>query len=224
MKYQKEVNKVNTLIVAGGDIDIKNLEEYCKKCREQNIIAVDKGLEALYQLDIIPNYVVGDFDSVSTKILEFYQNKPQVTFHKYNPEKDNTDTDIALKLAIQLNSSSITIMGALGKRMDHALSNIHILKEALAENIHCQILDTNNKIYLVNNNVTLYRDRIYGKYISLIPLTTTVEGLTLKGFQYPLNNASLSIGKSLGVSNEMTQDIATIKLKRGILIVIESKD
>ena len=224
MEYQKEVNKVDTLIIAGGDINIENLKEYCKEHVEQNIIAVDKGLEALYQLDIMPNYVVGDFDSVSTKILEFYQNKPQVTFHKYNPEKDNTDTDIALKLAIQLNSSSITIIGALGKRMDHALSNIHILKDALETNIPCQILDSNNRIYLVKNNITLYKDKIYGKYISLIPLTTTVEGLTLKGFQYPLDNASLSIGKSLGVSNEMTQDIATIELKSGILIVIESRD
>lgn len=173
---------------------------------------------------MIPNHIVGDFDSVDAEILKFYQNKTQVIFHKYNPEKDNTDTDIALQLAIQLNSSTITIMGALGKRMDHALSNIHILNETLEAKIPCQIVDTYNKIYLVKNNITLYKNRTYGKYISLIPLTSTVEGLTLTGFKYLLNNDSLSIGKSLGVSNEIVEDVARIELKEGILIVIESRD
>lgn len=185
---------------------------------------MDKGLEALYQLGAIPNHVVGDFDSVDAEILKFYQNKSQVIFHKYNPEKDNTDTDMALKLAIQLNSSTITIMGALGKRMDHALSNIHILNDALEAKIPCQIIDDYNKIYLVRNRITLSKNRTYGKYISLIPLTTTVEGLTLTGFKYPLKDDCLSIGKSLGVSNEILQDVAKIELKKGILIVIESRD
>lgn len=144
--------------------------------------------------------------------------------HQYNPEKDYTDTDIALQLAIKLKSSNITIIGALGKRMDHAISNIHILKYALEAKIPCQILDIHNRIYLVKDNLTIYKNNVYGKYISFIPLTTEVEGITLKGFRYPLENGSLSIGLSLGVSNEIIEDIATIELKKGILIVIESRD
>ena len=190
----------------------------------QNIIAGDRGLEALYQLKIVPNHIVGDFDSVSPEILEFYKNQSQIIFHTYHPEKDNTDTDIALKLAISLKSSEITIMGALGRRMDHAIANIHILKDALETNIPCQILDEHNRIYLINKEITLEKDKIYGKYISLIPLTSEVEGLTLTGFKYPLNNYDLPIGTSLGVSNEIVENIAQIKMKKGILIVIESKD
>ena len=190
----------------------------------QNIIVCDRGLEALYQLKIIPNHVVGDFDSVSPNVLTFYQNKPQVVFHTYNAEKDNTDTDIALKLAIKLKSSEITILGALGKRMDHAIANIHILKDALEAEIPCQILDENNRIYLINKESTLNKDKIYGKYISLIPLTSVVEGLTLTGFKYPLNNYDLPVGTSLGISNEIIEDTAHIKMEKGILIVIESRD
>ncbi len=115
-------------------------------------------------------------------------------------------------------------MGALGKRMDHTLANIHILKSALEANIPCQILDSNNKIYLVDDDITLYKDKVFGKYISLIPLTTTVEGLTLMGFKYCLNNYILPIGISLGISNEIIEDVANIKLKNGILIIVESKD
>ena len=215
---------METLIIAGGEINIKILEKYCVNVSKQNIIAVDRGLEALYQLQMIPNHVVGDFDSVSPEILTFYKNQSPIIFHKFNAEKDNTDTDIALKLAIQLKSSKITILGALGKRMDHALANIHILKDALEANIPCQIIDEHNRIYLINKEMTLEKDKVYGKYVSLIPLTSTVEGLTLTGFKYPLDNYNLPIGTSLGVSNEILEDIAKIKMKKGILLVIESKD
>ena len=189
-----------------------------------NIIAGDKGLEALYQLKIIPNHVVGDFDSVSPEILEFYKKQSQIIFHTFNAEKDNTDTDIALKLAIKIGSSKITILGALGKRMDHAIANIHILKDALEAKIPCQIIDEHNRIYLINKEMTLEKDKVYGKYVSLIPLTSIVEGLTLTGFKYPLNDYTLPIGTSLGISNEIIGDIAHIKMDKGILIVIESKD
>lgn len=190
----------------------------------QNIIVCDRGLEALYKLKIIPNHVVGDFDSVSPEILEFYKKQSQIIFHTYHAEKDNTDTDIALKLAIRLKSSKITIMGALGKRIDHALANIHILKDALEANIPSQIIDTHNRIYLINESIQLEKDKIYGKYVSLIPLTSEVEGITLTGFKYPLENYTLPIGTSLGISNEIIEDRAHIKMKKGILIVIESKD
>lgn len=215
---------MDTLIVSGGDIDTVFLQEYCKKHKNKVIIAVDKGLEALYSLNILPSHIVGDLDSVSAKIIECYQKNSQVTIHQYLPEKDYTDTDIALKLAITLHSSHITLIGALGKRMDHALSNIHILTYALKQHISCEILDKNNRIYLINTSMTLEKSKIYGKYISLIPLTSTVEGITLTGFKYPLMDATLTIGKSLGVSNEMTGNRSRIDLKSGILIVIESKD
>lgn len=213
---------MDTLIISGGNINIKYLEENYKKY--ENIIAVDRGLEALYKLKITPSHIVGDFDSINTEILKFYQDNPKIIFHQFNPEKDYTDTDIALKLAIELKSSKIVIIGALGKRMDHALANIHILTYAMNSNILCYILDENNKIYLIKDKITLRRDLLYGKYISLIPLSTTVEGLTLSGFKYNLDNFSLSIGKSLGVSNEIVEETASIKFKEGILIIIESKD
>lgn len=215
---------MKTLIVTGGDINLEQLREYEEEYRKQNIIAVDKGLEKLSKLNITPIHVVGDFDSISKEILEQYQDNKQIIFHKYNPEKDNTDTDIAMKLAIGLKSDTITILGALGKRMDHSLANIHILKYALDAKIPCQIVDDYNRIYLIGDKHTLYKNKTYGKYISLIPLTSRVEGITLKGFKYPLTNYSMPVGLSLGISNEIIEETATIEIKDGILIVIESRD
>lgn len=212
-KENNQEKEMEVLIIAGGEIDEKILKEYCKEPVRYNIIAVDKGLEQLYRLNVMPKHVVGDFDSISKEILKYYQNNPQIVFHKYNPEKDNTDTDIAIQLAIQLQSSNITILGALGRRMDHAIGNIHILKYALDAKIPCQIIDNHNRIYLIKKKHILNQKEIYGKYISLIPLTTEVEGISLKGFKYPLKNASLSIGKSLGISNEIIEEFATIEVK-----------
>ena len=102
---------MNTLIISGGHLDIAFLNKTLINFSYDTIIAVDKGLESLYLLKILPNHIVGDFDSVNKDIINFY-NAKDIPVHKYNPEKDYTDTDIAIKLAISLNSTSITIIGA----------------------------------------------------------------------------------------------------------------
>lgn len=215
---------METLIISGGEIDFASLQDYLAEHQNQLIIAVDKGLEALYHLNILPNHIVGDLDSANPSILEFYQNYPQITLHQYVPEKDFTDTDIALNLAISLQSSQITILGALGKRFDHALANIHILTNALNAGISCEILDSNNRIYLKNKDFTLEKSNLYGKYVSFIPLTSSVKHLSLTGFRYPLQDYELTIGKSLGVSNEVVEDVASVAFSDGILVVVESID
>lgn len=215
---------MNTLIISGGEINLDFLYKYYNDNKNSTIIAVDKGLNALHELNILPNHIVGDFDSINKETLSLYSNNPNIVIHKYNPEKDYTDTDIAIKLAIDLNSSCINIIGGFGNRIDHLLANIHILMHGLNANIPCYLLDECNKVYLINSTTEIHKSKAYGKYISLIPLTNSVDGLTLTGFKYPLNDYTLPIGVSLGISNEIIDDIATISFKEGILIIIESRD
>ena len=214
---------MNTLIITGGSININFLKKHIEENTYDCIIAVDKGLEIADSINIIPNHIVGDLDSLNHSILPKYD-KHDVIFHKYSPEKDYTDTDIAIKLAIDLNSTEITIIGATGTRIDHTLANIHILCNTIKYKIPTKIIDENNIIYLITSKTILQKQNAFGNYISLIPLTTTVKGLCLNGFKYPLYNHDLTIGKSLGISNEITEDTASIDFKDGILIVIESKD
>lgn len=214
---------LKTIIVSGGDINKKFLEKISLKNKFNNIIASDKGLEVLDKCNIKPNYIIGDFDSLNEKVLNKYIDDETVKIIKLNPEKDYTDTHMALKLAIELKSTDITIIGAIGSRLDHTLANINILKEALEKKVACRILNENNNITLIDKNTTIKKEEEY-PYISLIPLTTNVTGVTLNGFKYPLDNATMKIGKSIGVSNEQIEDNATIKLEEGILIIIRSKD
>ena len=213
---------MNTLIVTGGEIKKNFLKKHLKINKYDIIIAVDKGLETLDILNINPNYVVGDFDSIDKTILRKYENT-QIEIIKLNPEKDLTDTHSAINLAIGLKSKKIIIIGAIGTRLDHTIANIHILKLAIDKGINIKIINETNEITLINNSIKIYKDQNY-KYISLIPLTTTVENITLKGFKYPLTKRTLYIGDSLGISNEQLQQEGEIQLEKGILILIRSKD
>lgn len=213
---------MKTLIVTGGKINKNFLKKYLKSNKYDIIIAVDKGMEILHILDIKPNYIVGDFDSIDNNVLRKYE-KSNIIIKKLIPEKDLTDTESALKLAIELKSTDITIIGATGTRLDHVLANIHILKIPLEKNIKTKIIDENNEIELINKS-TIIEKKDEFKYISLIPLTTEVTGVTIKGMKYTLQDYTLTIGNSLGVSNEQLEQIAEISLKKGILIIIKSRD
>lgn len=215
---------MKTLIVTGGNINKDFLLRTMNEIKFETIIAVDNGLKILNEINIKPNHIVGDFDTVDKKILDIYNNDKTIEIHKYNPIKDNTDTDIAIKLAIELNSDKVIILGGIGTRIDHVIANIHILKYALDKNIECKIIDENNEIQLINKTTVLNKKDIMKKYISLIPLTESVEGINLKGFKYELENGRLVIGSSLGVSNEIVEEQAIIEFNKGILIMILSKD
>ena len=212
---------IKTLIVSGGNVEDNILTNF--KNEFNYVIASDRGLEELDKYNIVPNYIIGDFDSIDKEILNKYIKNKDIKIMELNPEKDYTDTHMALKLAIELKSTSIIIIGAIGTRLDHTIANIHILKEALDENIECRIIDSRNEIQLLNKRTILKLDDNY-KYISLIPLTTEVKGITLQGFKYSLEDDTLEIGHSIGVSNEQIEEKAEIDLKEGILILIRSKD
>lgn len=212
---------IKTLIVTGGKINKSFLKKYLEKEKFDNILAVDKGLEFLDELNILPNYIIGDFDSVNKNILKKYLNKKEVQIHKFESEKDYTDTNLAIKLAIKLKSKEIVILGAIGTRIDHTIANVSILCETLNKNIDTKIIDEYNKIQLINKKLEIKKEY---RYLSILPLTNKVEGITLKGLKYNLDNYTLEIGSTIGISNEQIETKATIEIEKGILIVIQSKD
>ena len=214
---------IKTLIVTGGNCKEDLLKNLYQKEKFNNIIASDRGLEILDKCNITPNYIIGDFDSIDKKILDKYINNKNIKIIKLNPIKDYTDTHMGVKLALEIKSTKILILGATGSRIDHVLGNVHVLKEALDNNTECKIIDDKNEIQLINKSKVLKLDKRY-KYVSLIPLTTEVKGLTLRGFKYELSNSSIEIGHSLGISNEQIKEKANIDIKDGIIILIRSKD
>ncbi|MCT4598703.1 MAG: thiamine diphosphokinase [Vallitalea sp.] len=212
---------MKTLIVTGGSVDISYIKSFMKSHTYDYIIGVDKGLEYLYELELIPNLIIGDFDSANKQVIEYYKNS-KVEFKNFISEKDETDTHLAILEAINVESIEIDIIGGIGSRIDHTLANIHILMIPLKENINCRLINKNNIIRLVDSNISIKKNEY--KYISLIPLTSQVVGITTDGLKYELNDYNMNKGISIGISNELIQNVAHITIREGILIVINSRD
>lgn len=216
---------MNTLIISGGNIEVDFALEILKKPFD-HIIGVDGGLRFCYEQKIVPTRIVGDFDTLSPEILTWYKENTRIEIREFNPVKDATDTQIAVELALELGSSRITILGGTGTRLDHVLGNIQTMYLSLEKGIECEMLDSHNRIRLVRGQCRIRRTEQYGKYFSLIPLTTDVTGVTLKGVKYPLNRHHFTVlgSGSFGVSNEIVDDEAEILTESGIFVLIESKD
>lgn len=210
------------VLVAGGSIDREFCLDFLKQQNYDKIIAIDKGLEFLYREDIKPDLIVGDFDSLSDGILDFYEEK--VPIRQFVPEKDATDMEIGIRSALEMGAKHIAILGGTGTRIDHMLGNIQTLMIPLKQGVEAFIQDKYNRITLLNNKKTLRREHMFGNFVSFLPLTTIVEGLDLKGFKYPLEHYTMTSDNSLGVSNEVTEEEAVVQFQSGVLIMIESRD
>ena len=177
-----------------------------------------------YRNPIKPDVILGDYDSADKTILEAFRRQSGIEWHQYQPEKDYTDSEIAIGKAMERNSSEIHILGGTGTRLDHVLGNIQLLMQPLAKDIPCFLIDFHNRIRLLKARTILSKSQQFGTYVSLLPLTTEVTGVTLTGMKYPLQDAAFTSDNTLGVSNEIVEDEAVIDLKNGILIMIESRD
>lgn len=138
--------------------------------------------------------------------------------------KDDTDTEYAIREAIRRGAMEIVVIGATGTRIDHVLGNISLLGIGLEEQIKISLVDEHNRIRMINQPLTIRKAEQYGKYVSLIPFSEKVSGVTLRGLKYPLTDYTMGGFNSLGISNEIVSDEATISFSSGELIVIESKD
>jgi thiamine pyrophosphokinase len=212
--------KLSVLIVTGGTVSNRLLSQTVTG--KEYVIGVDKGLAALDGAGIKPDLVIGDFDSAPEYIRKKYMNSPGAVI--LNPMKDMTDTHAAVEKAIELKPESITILGATGSRIDHLLGNISVLLSPLENGIDCFLLDEKNRVRLIEKSCIIKKSEMYGEYISLLPFGERVEGVTLKGFVYGLDNASLSLGETIGISNELREEEGLITVEEGYLLVMETKD
>ena len=212
------------LIVTGGTIDIAFAKDFLSQRSYDYVIAADAGLEVLRPLHISPNAVVGDLDTVDKKVLEEYQNQPGIEFEIHKPEKDETDTELALLTAARQGCEAVDILGALGGRMDHAIGNIQLMYQFFCQGMEVNIYDARNRLYLLGGHKVFHREKVYGKYISFLPMTETVEGLTLRGFKYPLQRRTIGLGTTLCISNELKREEGILELERGVLLCVEAHD
>lgn len=185
------------------------------------IIAADGGAAHLHRLGICPQVIIGDLDSITDEIRQFFRHR-DVPFLSHPPKKDQTDMELCLAHALEQGASEITFLGATGHRLDHTLANMFLLKRLDDAGVEGRILDAHNEIRLVSRSLSLKGNP--GEILSLVPVSDRVTGITLEGFEYPLENATLCMGSARGVSNRFLGGAASIAIASGLALAVRSRD
>ncbi len=200
-------------IYIGGEIDPAGITEVPEK--DDLTIAADSGWHNAKALGVTPKILVGDFDSVGTL--------PEAEeVFALPPEKDRTDTQMAVDLALSRGARDLVIIGGLSGRLDHTLSNIGILSYLHQNKCHGILTDGKNRVrYIKNGGAILPRSNF--DYFGIIALSGKVKGVTLDGCKYPLKKATLQRLCQYAVSNEIHGNCALVEVGKGEVLVVESK-
>ena len=209
---------MRALIVLGGDAPGKELLLRCMR-ESDLVIAADSGLAAFDGAGLMPDLLVGDMDSVDPAVLSRFEGR--VPERRLSPIKDDTDGVDAIDLAIARGAEEITLLGALGGRLDHALANVMLLVRAHRKGAHAALLSEQERIIRVCGEERL--QGALGDTVSLLPLGEA-RGVTLCGFFYPLEDATLTSDYPLGVSNVVTAPEASVRVREGDLILFHRFD
>jgi thiamine pyrophosphokinase len=206
------------LIVAGGESPGEELLR-CRAMKSSMIIAADKGARYCLDNGITPQLVVGDMDSLDDETVEKLASSG-VLMKQFSTDKDKTDSQIALEEAIARGAKDVEILGAMGGRIDHTLANIHLLFMALSHGVAARITSDMQQVFLVDSSETIKDNK--GRTVSFLPFTERVEGITLTGFAYELQDAIMELGKPYGMSNVVKSNEAFVKVGKGILLAVLS--
>ena len=213
------MERKTAFIYTGGTV----FDEYVIEKPEKGdlIIAADAGYLTARRLGITPDVVLGDFDTLGEA------NIPDgIECLRVPAEKNDTDTQLAVQVAIDRGAGEIVIVGGMSGRIDHTLSTLAILEnlwERKAGRIYATLTDGKNRVRFIRSSGTILPRSQY-RFFSLIAADETVKGITLEGCKYPLKNGRISRRHQWAVSNEITGNCALIEIKRGGVWVVESMD
>jgi len=208
------------IIIGAGDLTMGEIniteEDYC--------IAVDGGLSYCPILNVEPDLIIGDFDSVSEQekaaIIALKEQIPE-RIVELPAEKDDTDMLAALKKGLELGYTDFRIYAGTGGRFDHTLANIQSLLFLKNRGAIGYLMDGTGMMLVIQNESVSFRKEMEG-YLSLFSLGKEAKGVTISGMKYPLNNAVITNDFPIGISNEFVGEEATISVEDGELVCMVS--
>ncbi len=207
---------MRAFIYTGGAVRAEYITEHPKA--DDLCIAADQGYHTAKALGERIDLLLGDFDSIGSVPRD-----EGVEIRQVPAEKDYTDTQLAVEIALERGAEDIIIIGGLSGRLDHTLSTLAILEDLNARGVYCTITDGQNRARYMKSTSTLIARSPY-KYLSLIAADEVVKGVDIEGCKYPLKKATLRRSHQFAVSNEITGNVAFIAVKKGGVFLIESRD
>ncbi len=181
------------------------------------VIAADGGSRYLWQLDYLPNAVIGDLDSLPQQVGAWL-NRNKVDLLQFSQEKDETDLELALLYAASLSRDPIKVFAAIGGRLDQTLANILLLAHPALIDRRIELVTAHERAWIVTGKTEIRGEE--GDSVSLIPLDGQVHIGRTSGLQWPLLDEVLRFGPARGVSNKMTAKLATVTVTSGTILCI----
>lgn len=211
---------MNALIICSGNFtDYSFFKKYV--CQAGLIICADGGAVHARRLKAVPDLLLGDFDSISPGDFEHFRHQ-NTEIIRYPAVKDRTDSEIAVDTALDRGYENIVILGGLGTRADHSIANITLLKKIDDREAFGTLINEHNQIFYVTRSLVINREK--GYKLSLIPVSSKVEGVNTSGLKFELSDSVMVYGQTIGISNEFVLDKAEVSIKSGALLVIKSRD
>jgi len=186
---------------------------------DDQFIAVDGGLRHVLALNRQPHLLIGDLDSITPAQLQALSNTT-VEILKFPEDKNETDLELALLEAARREFTEIVLIGALGGRVDQMLANLYLLLLPELSHRTVRVVESHQEIFIIRGHVRF--DGREGDVVSLLPLKGNAAGVSTTGLKYPLENETLMIEHSRGISNRMLGRQASITLTGGCLLCIHS--
>ena len=205
-------------VVASGELaadDVRWLD------RAGLVVAADGGASSLDRLGRRPDLLVGDLDSVEPALVSRLE-EAGVPVQRHPADKDATDTELAVRAATDAGATDVVLLGALGgDRLDHQLANLLLLVSPELLSVPARIARGPTTVRGLRSG-TLGLDATVGDLVSLLPVGGDAVGVTTAGLRWPLQAATLRIGRSRGISNEIVSVPASVALEGGALLVVET--
>lgn len=189
---------------------------------EDFVIAVDGGLSYCSVLDVEPDLILGDFDSVSDKerkAIELLKEQIPDRIVTLQPEKDDTDMLAAVKYGLEKGFRDFRIYAGMGGRFDHSLANVQCLLYLKNHGAVGYLVDGSGMIMVLQNESVEFNKSMEG-YLSLLSLGREAKGVTIRGMKYPLENYTITNDFPIGISNEFIGEQAFISVEKGELVCI----
>lgn len=206
------------IIIANGPL--KEAQSARRVIQEGDLlIAADGGARHCLNLGLIPDILIGDFDSLNQDELATLQSTG-VQVIRHPAKKDYTDLELAVRHAVSLGFTEIQVIGALGARWDQTIANIFLPANNDLSGIRMRMIDGNQEVTLMRDEDQLTVHGKAGDILSLIPLGGDALGVTTQGLEYALNRETLYFGATRGISNVLLKQTAKIHLRAGYLLCI----
>ena len=209
---------MKVVVVAAGDLGPSDVQQLADA---KLVIAADGGAASLVAAGCRVDRLVGDLDSVDAALIEELAQTGTV-IERHPVDKDASDTELALRSALAAGATSVVLLGAIGGvRLDHELASLLLLADESLRGLPVELIHGPTTVRVVRGGERIDLGGRIGDLVTLLPIGGDAVGVTTHGLRWPLDGATLRLGASRGLSNELTSP-ASVAVEHGTLLVVET--